>query len=54
MHIFDIGMKIRISDFNEVGTITDVKVGEDSNTMYRVETNDGVSAWFLAFELEEI
>ena len=54
MHIFNIGMKVVVVDFNEVGKIIDVKVGEDNNTLYKVQTDDGMSAWFLAIELDEI
>lgn len=53
MHIFDLGMEVRVIDFNEVGKIVNVKVGEDNNTLYEVETDDGVRAWFMAVELKE-
>ena len=54
MYIFDLGMKVNIVDFNEKGIIEDIKVGSDNNTLYKVKTSDGVSAWFMACELEEI
>ena len=53
MYIFDLGMKVRVVEFNEVGNIVNVKVGEDNNTLYEVQTPDGVRAWFTAVEIEE-